>query len=173
MVREDSQIRYRPARALLDAFAVFDVTSRSGVKVGGLTISHPRLSSLPLAILSITSQAGRRGGGPQLVPSDIRQATTSSGVSAWIVPGVHGLCLATVDTPSFPLDGTGAGMGCAPSVALAVSQGSGVTVGNPGGVTWHYGVLPRTKPTVTIRSGRHGHRTIHPADGVYIYQTSR
>jgi hypothetical protein len=173
LIRQDSQIRYRPPRTLLAAFAVFDVTSRTGVKVGGLTISHPAPSSLPLAILSLTARVGHPGFGPELDPNDVRRATTRSGVSAWIIPGVHSLCVAEVDKPRFPLYGTGAGMACSPDVASAVSGGAGLTSGYPGGGTWHYGVLPRTKPTLTIRSGPHRHKTIHPPDGVYIYRTSR
>ncbi len=45
VIRQDARIRYRPPSALLAAFAVFDVSSRTGVKVGGLTIYAPSLSS--------------------------------------------------------------------------------------------------------------------------------
>ena len=173
LIRQDSQIRYRPARQLLAAFAVFDVTSLTGVKVGGLTISHPAVSSLPLAILSLTAQVPHPGFDPQLDPNDVRQATTRAGISAWIIPGVHSLCVAEVDKPRFPPYGTRAGMACSPDVASAVSGGTGLTSGYPGGSTWHYGVLPRTTPTLTIRSGPHRHKTIRPPDGVYIYRTSR
>lgn len=172
IIRQDARIRYRPASALLAAFAVFNVTSRTGVKVAGLTISHPALSSLPLAILSITAHAGNPQFDPGLDPKDIRQATTRSGVSVWIVPGARGLCVAEVDKPRFPFFITAAGMGCSRDVASAVSDGSGVSSGYPRGVTWHYGVLPKTKPTLTIRTGPHSHKTIHPSDGVYIYRTS-
>jgi hypothetical protein len=172
IIRQDARIRYRPASALLAAFAVFNVTSRTGVTVAGLTISHPALSSLPLAILSITAHAGNPRFDPELDPKDIRQATTRSGVSTWIIPGARSLCVAEVDKPRFPLfAGTGAGMGCSRDVASAVSDGSGVSSGYPGGITWHYGVLPNTKPTLTIRTGPHSHKTIHPPDGVYIYRT--
>jgi hypothetical protein len=57
-------------------------------------------------------------------------------------------------------------MGCSRDVASAVSDGSGVSSDR-----WHYGVLPNTKPTLTIRTGAHSHKTIHPPDGVYIYRT--
>lgn len=174
VIRYDARIRYRPASALLAAFAVFSVTSRTGVKVGGLTISHPALSSLPLGILSITAHAGGPPFNPELDPNDIRQATTRSGVSAWIIPGARSLCVAVVDKPRFPfVGGGGSGMGCSRDIASAVSEGSGISSGRPGGVTWHYGVLPNSKPTLTFRTGRHSHRTIHPPDGVYIYRTSR
>ena len=172
IIRQDARIRYRPPSALLTAFAVFSVTSRNGVKVGGLTISHPALSSLPLAILRITAREGNPRFRPEFDPMDIRQATTRSGVSAWIIPGVHSLCVAEVDKPHFPFGGTGAGMACSRDVASAVADGAGLSSGYPGGVTWHYGVLPNTKLTLTIRTGPHSHKTIHPPDGVYIYRTA-
>jgi len=167
ILRRDSRIRYRPAGALLAAFAVFNVTSRTGVKVGGLTLSHPALSSLPLAILEITGHARNPGFDPELDPKDIRQATTPSGVSAWIVPGARSLCVAIVDKRRSPLvSGTGAGMACSRNVVAAVAEGSGISSNG-----WHYGVLPNTKPTLTIRTGPHSQKTIHPPDGVYIYRT--
>ena len=164
IIRRDAHIRYRPASALLAAFAVFNVTSRTSVKVGGLTISHPALSSLPLAILSITGHARNPGFDPELDPEDIRQATTRSGIRAWIIPGARSLCVAVVDKPRFPrlFAGTGAGMGCSRDVASAVTGGAGIS-----GDNWHYGVLPNTKPTLTIRTGPHAHKTIRPPDGVY------
>jgi hypothetical protein len=174
IIRQDARIRYRPAPALLAAFTVFNVTSRTGVKVAGLTISHPRLSSLPLTILSITARAGAPGRfAPELDPGDIRQATTRTGVSVWIIPGARGLCVAEVDQARFPFPGgSGAGMSCSQDVASAVASGSGLSSGSPGRLTWHYGVLPNTQPTLTIRTGPHSHRTIHLSDGVYIYRTN-
>jgi hypothetical protein len=167
IIRRDTRIPYRPASALLAAFAVFNVTSRTGVKVGGLTISHPALSSLPLAILRITAHFGSPRFDPELDPKEIRQATTRSGVSAWIIPGARSLCVAEVDKPRVPrLGGAGAGMACSRDIASAVSNGSGISSGR-----WHFGVLPNTKPTLTIRTGPHSHKTIHPPDGVYIYRT--
>ena len=170
IIRRDARIRYRPASALLAAFAVFSVTSRTGVNVGGLTISHPALSSLPLAILSITGHARNPRFDPELDPMDIRQATTRSGVSAWIIPGARSLCVAVVDTPRLPrlFAGTGAGMACSRDIAAAVSDGAGIS-----GQGWRYGVLPNTKPTLTIRTGPHSDKTIDPPDGVYIYRTGR
>ena len=168
IIRRDARIRYRPASALLAAFAVFNVTSRTGVKVGGLTISHPALSSLPLAILSITGHARNPRFDPELDPKDIRQATTRSGIRAWIIPGARSLCVAVVDKPHFPrlFGGTGAAMGCSRDVASALSRGAGIS-----GDNWHYGVLPNTKPTLTIPAGPDAHKTIRPPDGVYIYRT--
>jgi hypothetical protein len=172
LIREDARVRYRPPRSLLDAFAVFTVTSRHGVRVGGLTISHPALSALPLPILNITVRGPSPPFNPELNPNDIRQATTRAGRSVWIIPGQHGLCVAQVDKPRFPfLYGGGAGMGCNPNIANAIENGSGISSGQPGGVWWNYGVLPTTKPTLRIRTGPHSHRTIRPPDGVYIYRT--
>jgi hypothetical protein len=50
--------------------------------------------------------------------------------------------------------------------ASAVSGGAGISSDR-----WHYGVLPNTNPTLTISTGPHSHKTIHPPDGVYIYRT--
>ena len=91
----------------------------------------------------------------------------------WIIPGARSLCVATIDKTSLPfLAGTATGMGCSRDVASALSYGSGVSNGEPGRVTWNYCVLPNTKPTLMIRTGSDHHKTIHRADGVYIYRTA-
>jgi hypothetical protein len=164
IIRQDARSSFRPSPAILADFAVFSITSRTGVKVGSLTISHPRLSSVPLAILDLTTPRQP----PQLDPEDMRQATTRNGVSAWIIPGQRGICVAAVSpTRPFPLRyGAGGVMACSGSLALAKAHGAGFS-----GDGWHYGVLPNTQPTITIRTGPHTHKTVRPPDGVYIYRS--
>lgn len=175
VIRQDARSSFRPSPAILADFAVFSVTSRSGIRVGDLTISHPRLSSVPLAILELTAP-GRPSGRPsgsELDPEDMRQATTRNGVSVWIIPGRRGICAAAVDPSQsmFPLRyGSGAGMGCSGTLAFAESHGTGLSSCCFSGYSWYYGVLPNVHPTLTIRTGRHTHRTIRPPDGVYIYR---
>jgi hypothetical protein len=169
-LRDDARNSYRPSPAVLADFAVFGVTSRRGVTVGGLTISHPRLSSVPLPILELSSPRQPT----QLDPKDMRQATTRSGVSVWIIPGRQGICVAALDEPTSPVvsrSGSGSAAGCSGSVALAEAYGSGFTSCCSSRFSWHYGVLPKTHPTLTIRTGPHTHNTIRPPDGVYIYRT--
>lgn len=149
---------------------MFGVTSRSGIRVGDLTISHPRLSSVPLPILQLTGPRARM----QLDPSDMRQATTRNGVSVWIVPGRKGLCAAAVDPSSYSFPfryDSGAGAGCSGSIAQAELYGAGVGICRSAGYSSHYGVLPNAHPTRTIRTGPHTHMSIRPPDGVYIYRT--
>ena len=145
IIRQDAHRSFRPSPAIIADFAVFNVTSRSGVRVGDLTISHPKLSSVPLPILDLTAPRRRDPLDPELDPEDMRQATTPSGVSAWIIPGRHGLCVAAVDQPQFPYRyGSGGGGECSASVAQAEIGGVGFSSCRFSGYSWHYGVLPNT-----------------------------
>ncbi len=174
IIRLDARSSFRPSPAILADFAVFNVRSRTGVRVGDLRISHPRLSSVPLPILDLTAPRHRGAFDPELDPEEMRQATTPSGVSAWIIPGRHGLCVAEVDQPQFPdRYGSGGGAGCSVSVAQAESVGAGLSSCCFAGYSWHYGVLPNTHPTLRIRTGPHTRTTIRPPDGVYIYRARR
>lgn len=168
-LRQDARYAYRAAPALLADFAVFAVNSRSGVRTAaGNIISHPRLASLPLPILNITSPNQP----PQLDPEDMRQVTTRSGARLWIIPGQRGLCVAELDPPRLPSGlSSGAGEGCSGTLAKAESHGAGLSSGRPGGLTTTYQVLPKTIPTITIRTSRGTRKTIHPPDGVYVGQT--
>jgi hypothetical protein len=171
IIRQDARSSFRPSPAILADFAVFNVTSRSGVRIGQLTISRPRLSSVPLPILSLTAPRRHAEFDPGLDPEDMRQATTPSGVRAWIIPGRHGICVAAVDEPQFPNRyGGGGAAGCSVSVAQAESEGAGFSSCCFSGYSWHYGVLPNSHPTLTIRTGPHTRKTIRPPDGVYIYR---
>jgi len=171
IIRQDVRSSFRPSPAFLADFAVFNVTSRSGARVGDVTISHPALSSVPLAILDLTAPRRRAEFDPELDPEDMRQATTRSGVSVWIIPGRHGLCVAAVDQPQFPnRHGSGGAAACSVSVAQAESGGAGFSSCCFSGYSWHYRVIPNAHPTLRIRTGPHTRKTIRPPDGVYIYR---
>ena len=167
-IRRYARYHYRPPRALLAAFAVFSIMSRTGVHVsGGLTISWPSIESLPYPIVNMADPNQPA----QLDPYDTRQVTSPSGLQLWVIPGAHGLCVAELDHARFPSPlglETGAGEGCSPNVAAAESGGSGVSSGRPGGLTTTYLVRPNSNPTITIRTGRHGRRTIRLPYGVYM-----
>jgi len=147
---------------------VFSITSRIGVHVpGGLTISWPPLASLPYPVVNMADPNQPA----QLDPYDIRQVTSASGLQLWVIPGARGLCVAVLDHARFPSPlgiETGGGEGCAPNIAAAESDGSGLSSGRPGGITTTYLVRPKSNPTITIRTGRHGHRTIRLPYGVYM-----
>jgi hypothetical protein len=171
IIRQDARSSFRASPAILAAFAVFNVTSRSGLRVGDLTISHPALSSVPLVILNLTARRRRGAFDPELDPEDMRHATTPSGVSAWIIPGRRGLCVAAVDRLQFPNRyGSGGAAGCSVSVAQAEFGGAGFSSCCFSGYSWHYGVLPDAHPTLRIRTAPHTRKTIRPLDGVYIYR---
>lgn len=171
IIREDARHPVRPSPGLLAAFAVFGITSRTGVRVGELTISQPPLSSVPLPILRFSAPTPLRRRF-QLDPEDMRQVTTGQGVSMWIIPGRRTLCVATVTAPQFPFRyGGGAGGGCSSTIAQAEAEGTGVDTCCTAGHSWHYVVVPGAHPTITIRTGPRTRARIQPPDGVYIYRT--
>jgi hypothetical protein len=161
LIRQDEKIRYRPNPKLLTAFKIFGVTSRTGEKVGALIISHPRLTALPLAILTLSENRPDARAHPELDATDIREATTLSGTHIYIVPGEHGLCV---------FDASGGG--CTDNLTQVLAEGVGFSTGGAGqkGV-WHYGIKPNNKPTLTITSGPRTHKTFRLSDGVYAYHT--
>jgi hypothetical protein len=148
------------------------VTGRSPVREpGGITISHPRLAALPLPILQLFA---RPWGPPQ---PDLRQTpeiATRSGDRMWIVPGADGLCLGLVDRSPFPFPpgATGGGATCSSDLTRAEAAGVGLSSGHPGGATTTYGVLPKSKPTLTVKIGGHK-RVLRPAYGVYTLHRGR
>lgn len=168
MIRRYARYSYRAAPALLADFAVFAVTSRTGVRTStGLTISRPRLSTLPYPIVNFADPNQP----PQLDPRNIRQITTPSGIRVWVIPGQRGLCIAALDRLPFAVHSgiaTGAGEACSANLTQAETTGTGLTSGRPGGATITYRVLPKSKPTVTIRTGPHTHRTVTPPYGIYV-----
>jgi hypothetical protein len=170
-IRYDERHAHRAAPGLLADFAVFSITSRSPVREpGGITISHPRLAALPLAILQLFS---RPWGPAQPDLLQTREIATQSGDRMWVVPGAHGLCLGVVDRSrfSFPLGVTGGGATCSGDLTHAETDGVGLSSAYPGGATTTYGVLPKSKPTIIVKIRGHK-RVIRPAYGVYILHRS-
>lgn len=164
-IRFDERHSYRAAPALLADFAVFDVTSRRGVKTAaGNIVSHPRLASLPYPILELLAPNEP----PQLDLNQVRAVTTASGVRFWIVPGRRGMCIGSVLAPRFPNGlGSGAAAACTADLSLAESQGVGFSAGDSG-VHITCRVVPRTIPTITIRTRRGTRKTIAVPDGIYV-----
>jgi hypothetical protein len=153
--------------SLLDAFAVFSFNSPNGTRISsGYVISHPPLWAIPFAVLRPASGPG------QLDLRQARHVIAPSGLDMWAIPGTGGLCVFAVDRTKGPFGQTigGAGGSCSPGARQAESEGSGFSsVGTTGSIV--YGVVPKTKRTVTIPTGAHTHTTIHPVDGVYIEPT--
>jgi hypothetical protein len=167
LIRYAARHAHRAAPALLNDFAIFAIHGRTGVSTSaGLTISHPRLSDVPLGILQIASPTQTA----HLDLTQIRAIQSRSGSRFWVIPGARGLCLAVLGQSRLPIESFGPGSAddCSPNVASATLHGTGLSSGNPGGITITWGVLPDAHPTTTIRTGPHTHRTIHPPDGVYI-----
>jgi hypothetical protein len=170
LIRSIERHPHRAAPGLLAGFAVFRVTSRSPMREpGGLTIWRPRLAQLPMIVLSMLTQPHSG----QLDFRQIRAVVTRSGARLWVIPGAHGMCLATahIVRGSGPVTEESGGGACTPSLAQAESQGTGFSEGYPGGVSTSYGVQPLSKPTVTLRiNGRR--RTLQPPFGIYAVRTA-
>jgi hypothetical protein len=168
IIRYDRLHSYRAAPGLLADFAVFAITSRTGVRTpSGDIISHPPLSSVPYTILE---GAATPDTPPQLDPEDMRQVTTRSGAQVWIIPGKRGICIATVERSHLP-DGTlsGGASGCNANLAEAESEGIGFTSGHVGGVrTIIYRIVPKSIPSITIRTSSGTRKTIRLPDGIYV-----
>lgn len=167
IVRYDERHSDPADQNLLSDFSVFAITSPTGVRTaGGNVISHPPLSALPYPILVGAASPNQP---PQLDPREIRQVTTPAGVRLWVLPGRHGLCLATLDPPHLPNAPFPTGSSsCSPSVALATSAGVALTIRHLGGPTTTYRIVPKTAPTITIRDRQGRRKTIRPADGIYV-----
>ncbi len=170
-VRYDELHSYRPAPALLADFAVFAITSRTGVRTAsGDIISHPRLSSLPYPALSV----GAPDQPPQLDPEDMRQVITPSGAELWIIPGKRGICLAALEKSPLPNGyGGGAAEGCNAHLTSAESEGVGFSAGSYGVATVTYQIVPKSIPTITIQTSRGVRKTIRVPDGVYVGPASQ
>jgi hypothetical protein len=103
----------------------------------------------------------------------MRSIVTRSGDQMWLIPGARGLCLAVLDKPLFasPLGGQGGGAACGTNLAQVEAQGIGLGEGSSRG-SFTYGVLPRSKPTITVTI--RGHRqVIRPPLGVYVLHRGR
>jgi hypothetical protein len=167
-IRQYAHYSYRAPASLLAAFAVFSITSRTPVHTAsGVTISRPALSSLPFAVVNFADPRQP----PRLDPGEIRQVTVPSGLTLWVIPGEQGLCVAAISPPLVPGTGGGGGEGCTPDLTRAEQSGSGLTSGGAGRPQTTYQVLPKSRPTLRIRTALHTFRTIRPPYGVYIGTT--
>jgi hypothetical protein len=169
IVREDTTRAAHASAAILTRFAVFGVTSRTGVPVGALRISRPRLSSVPLPILVMS----RPSQAPDLDPRETRQATASWGARVWIVPGRHTLCVFTLEPGASASGHGGAAAGCTTNLHETLARGVSASSCCFSGYSWDYGVVPSGHPTVTIHTSPRATRTVRTADGVYIYRHRR
>ncbi|HEY2320312.1 MAG TPA: hypothetical protein VGH67_18535 [Solirubrobacteraceae bacterium] len=163
-VRDAQRHSRQAAPSLLAAFAVFSVTSRHPVREpGGITVARPRLADVPLPILDVLSHMPG-----QLDAHQMRAIATRAGDQMWLIPGARGLCLAVMDKPvaASPLSGGGAGAVCATNLTQVEAQGIGLGEGRPG-ASVSFGILPRSKPTITVTIGGH-RRVIRPPFGVYV-----
>lgn len=167
-IRRYARYSYHAPADLLAAFAVFSITSRTPVHTAsGVTISRPSLSSLPFEAVNLADPRQP----PRLDPSEIRQVTVPSGLTMWIIPGERGLCVAAISPPIVPGFGGGGGEGCTSNLTSAEQRGSGFSSGGTGRPTTTYQILPKSRPTMRIRTGPHSFRTIRPPYGVYIATT--
>lgn len=148
-IRYDLEHAHHADPSLLGAFAVFAITSRTGVKTAaGDIISRPPLSSVPLDVLH-----GSLWLRPlfQLDPTQLREVITPSGVRLYVIPGSRALCLATAD-------------GTASCNLLPDVESRGIFIHDPTGT---YRILPKTIPEITVRTSRGAH-TIPVPDGIYV-----
>jgi hypothetical protein len=142
------------------------------VKVApGVTILHPRLSSLPWGILNASDP------GPNMDPQQLREVITPSGILV-IVPGQPGLCIALIRPQ--PLTGLmqGGSQACT-GAGLAQAESQGVSANSTFlGQSAAYGIVPDSQHTVTIypggrqmgaRTGPTKKHTIRPIYGTYIF----
>lgn len=136
--------------SLLAAYAVFAVTSPTGVKTAsGDIISRPPLSSLPLGVVQSPPRQDELFG---LDYTQVRQVITPSGVRLYVIPGSRGLCLLT--------GGGGGGCNLLPGVE---TQGISMSGGSDG-VGRTYKLLPKRFHRIAIPTGQ----TIPLPDGVYV-----
>jgi hypothetical protein len=156
-IRSVSKQIYHADPSLLAAFAVFAITSPTGVKTAaGDIISHPPLSSLPLNVVQWPSRPVRLF---QLDFTQVREVITPSGVHLYVIPGSRGLCLSTAG---------GTGCGLLPRVE---TQGISLTGGSLG-ISRTYRLVPKTIHSITIRTST-GRHTIPLPDGIYVSPSRR
>lgn len=171
-IRYDLQHSYHADPSLLAAYAVFAITSPTGVKTAaGDIISRPHLSSLPLAILQGEDRPEQLF---QLDFTQLRQVITPSGKRVYLIPGRRGLCLSAGANTSPFLDGIlagGGGSSCAP-LARADSQALRFISGYLG-VDTMYEIVPKTIHSITIRTSSGLRTTIPLPDGIYVSPSRR
>jgi hypothetical protein len=176
IVRYDQQHPGRAAAAVLAEYAVFAVTSKTGVRAtNGDLISRPRLAAIPWEILQGVSNFGasRTGHLAQPDPEETRQVITSSGARVYVIPGPSGVCLYTFEPSPLP-EGqfSGGGGSCTVTLSQAASQGVGFT-STRFGVSTTYRLAPKTIRSITVRDPNGQRRTIQLPDGVYVGRTSQ
>ena len=161
---------YHADPALLSSFAVFAITSPTGVTTAtGNIISHPPLSAFPFDVLLLGTEPGPRF---QLDFTQARQVITPSGARLYIIPGKQGLCLsATSPSPSPGRALGGAGGASCNDLAHVESQGIYMTAGSLG-IDTTYRILPKTIQQITIHTSS-GARTIAVPDGIYVSPSQR
>jgi hypothetical protein len=178
-IRYDEQHSPTPSAAVLADFAVFAVTSQTGVRMAdGDIVSHPTLAELPWAILAGGLADPQRGGPARAIanfgepdPLDIRKVVTPSGAQLYVIPTDSGLCLdALHGSPLAEGALSGGGGTCAPLARLG-SQGLGFSSGSLG-VSTTYRIVPKTTHSIVVR-GPNGvrHRVAVP-DGIYVQRVS-
>jgi hypothetical protein len=160
-----SRVHHRAPARLLDGFSVLGSPNSRG----GVTVTRPHLSAIPLPILGVIYN-----GRTDVDVAHIRAVTVASGRSMWVLPGLKSLCLVTASTPDWNsavtafVDQPPVRVQCADSIAGALAHGVKSTPDiEPGGVSVAFGVLPRRHPTTTLRLPGGGRPTIRPPLGAY------
>jgi hypothetical protein len=162
LLAADRRSSYRAPAVLLAQFAVF---SRRSLRTsdGGVTVSHPKLGSLPFGVLVLASTHPYR-----VVQSQaIREIQTTAGVRFWVLPGATGLCLISVDPRS---SGTTYGS-CTNDLAQAEADGASLNVWRADRQRAVAGVVPDINSSIRVRRANDQIRTVAVHDGVYIVPT--
>jgi hypothetical protein len=175
-IRYDELHSPKPSAAALADFAVFAVTSRTGVRMAnGDIVSHPTLAELPWAILVGGLADPQRAGPARAIanfgapdPLDIRQVITPSGARLYVIPTDSGLCLDSLEqSPLAEGLGSGGGGTCGP-LAQVASHGLGMSSGSFD-TTTTYRIVPKTVHSIVVR-GRNGvRRSVAVPDGIYVH----
>jgi hypothetical protein len=154
--------------ALLSAFAVFSVTSRTGrPTAGGYIVSHPRPQDLPIAALQRSPRT------PSLDYNEVREVRTSAGEEMFLIPGARSMCLVAGNPRSpFPDDRVegGGGETCDPASRVRIT-GIGIS-GYEFGRNTIYRIVPKTISHIQVRINGHRMRVRVP-EGVYLNSEHR
>lgn len=177
-IRYDELHSPTPSAAVLADFAVFAITSRTGVRMAnGDIVSHPTLAELPWAIL-VGGLADPQHGGPARAvaifgepdPLDIRQVITPSGARLYVIPTHSGLCLDSLDDSPLAEGVLSGGGGTCGPLARVQSQGLGFSGGSFGTSTT-YRIVPKTIHAIVVRGANGVRRRVAVPDGIYVQRT--
>jgi hypothetical protein len=163
------QAHPQPTPSITADYAVFSITSPTGVRTaGGNIISAPPIAKLPWAILA-SARNGRPFLGGQPDYGDVRHVTTPDGGNLYVIPGPSEICVSSVEKSPFPdgFLGGGGGGSCTGSVTRAETQGIAFTTGLLE-TSRTYWVVPKSVHSITVRAGDGTRRTIRPPYGVYV-----